>query len=293
MSATEPTRRTTGAVSADAGDAIDVTETAGFGGARLSATVVLMRDGDAGLEVWVQERVLSMANYPGITVFPGGGVDTRDFPGRSWDDGELWTGRSAISLARQLGLNKYKTHAVMFAAVRELFEETGIFLVVDDYGNLLDDATVFHEHRLRLESHALSLTDVLQHNDLRVCGDLLTPYARWVGQSERGTWFDTFSFLALNPEGQEPDGDTDEADDANWFTPRLLIDGWRAGLVRFAPSTWKQLIELAGFDAAADALAAAQGRVITPLDDDQSADPVMDEYYNHAPKDRIGRRHGL
>ncbi|MCP1387298.1 NUDIX domain-containing protein [Corynebacterium sp. TA-R-1] len=282
-------RATTGAVSADAGDAIDVTETRGLGGARLSATVILMRDAPDGPEVWMQERVLSMPNYPGITVFPGGGVDTRDFPGRSWDDGELWTGRSGVALARQLGLTKYKAHAVMFAAVRELFEETGIFLVVDHYGNLLDDASIYHEHRLALESHSLSLTDVLQHNDLVVSGDLLLPYGRWVGKSERGTWFDTFSFLAAHPEGQEPDGNTGEADDANWFPPGLLIEGWRHGLVRFAPSTWMQLVELAAHDTVADALKAARDRTITPIVGDPVDDERMEEYFHRAPKDRIGR----
>lgn len=287
----EAKRRRSGAVSTDAGDTIDVTETSGFGGARLSATVILMRDRAEGFEVWVQERVLSMPNYPGITVFPGGGVDTRDFPGRSWDDGELWTGRSAISLARQLGLTKYKAHAVMFAAVRELFEETGIFLAVDHYGNLLEDASIFHEHRNALEEHTISLTDVLQHNDLQVNGDLLTPYARWIGKSERGNWFDTFSFLAVNPEGQEPDGNTGEADDANWFPPQLLVDGWRAGLVRFAPSTWMHLLDLAKFESVAEVLAAKQNATITPIVDEQHVDHEgMKEFLHRAPKDRIGRR---
>lgn len=283
-------QRPTGAVSADKGDAIDPTETSGFGGSRLSATVILMRDGATDLEVWVQERVLSMPNYPGITVFPGGGVDTRDFPPRSWDDGELWTGRSVISLARQLGVTKYKAHAVMFAAVRELFEETGIFLAVDDNGNLLEDATIFHEHRLQLESHMLSLTDVLQHNGLKVSGDLLAPYARWVGQSERGNWFDTFSFLAANPSGQEPDANTGEADDANWFPPTLLIDGWRAGLVRFAPATWMHLVELSDYRTVADALAAADSATITPIVDVFAYDERISEFFDHAPRDRIGRR---
>lgn len=284
------TAGTTGAVSADAGDAIDVAETSGYLGARLSATVMLLRDGAGGLETWVQERVLSMPNFPGITVFPGGGVDIRDFPGRSWDDGELWEGRSAISIARQLGLNKYKTHAVIFAAVRELFEETGIFLAVDKQQKLLEDASEYHEHRLALESHLLSLTDVLERHGLKVCGDLLVPYGRWVGQSEIGTWFDTFSFLALNPQGQEPDGNTGEADDANWFRPSLLIDGWRAGLVRFTPSTWLHLVELCAFDAAEDAIAAARGKTILPVVGDPLEDERMAEYFHRAPSDRIGRR---
>ena len=71
-------------------DAIDASDTTGFHGGRLAATVLLLRDGADGLEVWVQERVHTMHNYPGHSVFPGGGVDPRDFPPRSWDSGELW-----------------------------------------------------------------------------------------------------------------------------------------------------------------------------------------------------------
>ena len=276
-------------MSADEGDAIDVTDTAGYGGARLSATVILLRDAADGPQVWMQERVLSMPNYPGVTVFPGGGVDTRDFPGRSWDDGELWQGRSAISLARQLGVTKYKAHAVVFAAVRELFEETGIFLAVDAGGGVLSDARVFHEQRLALETHELSLTDVLQDNRLAVCGDLLHPFARWVGMSEIGNWFDTFSFVAEHPVGQEPDGNTNEADDANWFPPSLLIEGWRAGLVRFAPATWLQLVELASHGTVAEVIEAARNRAIVPIVGDPVDDPRLEEYFFRAPADRIGR----
>lgn len=283
-------RRYAGAPSADLADSIDAAEMSGLSGARLSAVVVLLRNGDTGLEVWMQERVLSMPNYPGITVFPGGGVDSRDFPGRSWDDGELWTGRSAISLARQLGVTKYKAHALMFAAVRELFEETGTLLAVDVHGDLLADARPFHVHRLRLETHELSLTDVLNRTDLRVCGDLLKPAARWVGRSESGNWFDTFTFVAANPEGQEPDAQTGEADDANWFPPQLLLDGWRHGLVRFAPSTWAQLTHLAQYDSVQDVLDAARTADLTPVIGDPVDDERYREFFTFQPEDRIGRR---
>ena len=93
-------------------DAIDASDTTGFHGGRLAATVLLLRDGADGLEVWVQERVHTMHNYPGHSVFPGGGVDPRDFPPRSWDSGELWAGKSVISLARRMGVTKYKAHAL-------------------------------------------------------------------------------------------------------------------------------------------------------------------------------------
>ncbi|WJY97379.1 NUDIX hydrolase [Corynebacterium fournieri] len=285
--------RTQGVQTHDVADTIDVHERSGFHGARLSATVMLLRDGASGLEVWMQERVLSMPNYPGITVFPGGGVDSRDFPPRAWNDGELWLGRSAISLGRQLGVTKYKAYALLFAAVRELFEETGTLLAVDDDGVLLDDARPFHDRRLKLESHELSLTDVLRESNLNVCADLLKPQARWVGRSESGNWFDTFTFVAAQPGGQEPDGDTEEADDANWFPPQLLLDGWRHGLVRLAPSTWAQLKDVAKFSTTQEALAAVGTSFLSPV----VGDPVDDEryldFFSFTPVDRIGRRGGI
>lgn len=80
----------------------------GYGGGRLAATVLLIRDGQEGLEVWVQERVSSMRNYPGMTVFPGGGVDPRDYPPQAWDSGVLWAGPSVIATARRMGTTKNK-----------------------------------------------------------------------------------------------------------------------------------------------------------------------------------------
>ena len=64
-------------------DAINPEDMTGYQGARLAATVLLVRDSVQGLEVFAQERVSTMRNFPGITVFPGGGVDYRDFPARS------------------------------------------------------------------------------------------------------------------------------------------------------------------------------------------------------------------
>ena len=65
----------------------------GYDQARLSTTIILVRDSADGLQVWAQERVSTMRNYPGMTVFPGGGVDHRDFPSGTWDTSDLWTGQ--------------------------------------------------------------------------------------------------------------------------------------------------------------------------------------------------------
>lgn len=282
-----------GAFSSDAGDRIDPSDTSGYNGGRLAATVLLIRDGDEGLEVWVMERVLSMPNYPGMTVFPGGGVDKRDFPGRSWDSGELWTGPSVVSVARQLGTTKYKAHALVFAAVRELFEETGTLLAVHENGETVRDAARLHEERFALISHRKSLTEVLRENRLKVRSDIIRPWARWVGSSESGTWFDTHSFIARMPSGQTPDGDTSEADDANWFPPGLLIDGWRAGLVRLVLPTWAQINELSKFDSVTDAMAGSAKANLAPVVGEPSDDPRYHEFFADRPTDRIGPARGF
>lgn len=259
----------------------------GYGGSKLAATVLLIRDGVHGLEVWMQERVNTMPNYPGMTVFPGGGVDPRDYPPKSWDSGHLWTGPSVISVARTMGTTKDKAHALVFAAVRETFEETGTLLAVHEDGRAITDAVPYHTDRLGLESHRLSLTSVLEKNSLKVDSQLVRPFARWVGQADTGIWFDTFSFLALQPEGQHPDSDNTETDSAGWFPPSLLLEGWRHGLVRFVIPTWAQLKLLARYESTAEALADAHRADLEPHVGELRDDPRYEEFYSHAPIDRI------
>ncbi|GAA1472314.1 MULTISPECIES: NUDIX hydrolase [Corynebacterium] len=269
----------------DSLDAIDPGETTGFNGARLAATVLLLRDTAEGLRVWIQERVHTMRNYPGHVVFPGGGVDPRDFPPRSWDSGELWAGSSVVSMARRMGVTKYKAHALVFAAARELFEEAGTLLAIREDG-LVSDASRYHRERELLETHEISFTEFLEHNGMRVDADMLLPWSRWAGE-DNNHWFDTFFFIGVLPEGQEPDGDTGEADDAGWFDPQLVLDGWRAGLVRLAIPTWAQLKRLTSYATVKEVLDDASFSDLRPIIGDPRDDERYREYFTTFPVDRI------
>lgn len=269
----------------DSLDAIDPGETTGFNGARLAATVLLLRDTAEGLRVWIQERVHTMRNYPGHVVFPGGGVDPRDFPPRTWDSGELWAGRSVVSMARRMGVTKYKAHALVFAAARELFEEAGTLLAIRDDG-LISDASRYHRERELLETHEISFTEFLEHNGMRVDADMLLPWSRWAGE-DNNHWFDTFFFIGVLPEGQEPDGDTGEADDAGWFDPQLVLDGWRAGLVRLAIPTWAQLKRLTSYATVQEVMDDASFSDLRPIIGDPQDDERYREYFTTFPVDRI------
>ncbi len=263
-----------------------MTAPAGILGARLAAAVLLLRDGGSGLEVWAQQRVSTMRHFAGMTVFPGGGVDHRDYPGEADLMDELWTGPPVPELAERFAATPEQTHAVVFAAVRELFEETGTLLAVHADGAEVADASPYHADRLALTSHRLSLTRMLLDRNLRLRSDLLHPWARWVGGDNARHWFDASFFLAVAPAGQEPDGDTSEADGAHWFSPARLIDDWHRGAVHLAIPTWAQLQLLAGCADVDAALHLAAHSDLTPVIGDPSDDPRYREYFAAVPATR-------
>lgn len=89
---------------------------------RDAATVVLVRDGAAGMEVWLLRRVRTMAFAAGAYVFPGGKVDPADDGGdglpADWADAFCY-GDAAL-LRRVVG-----------AAIRETEEECGVVVTAD------------------------------------------------------------------------------------------------------------------------------------------------------------------
>ncbi|MGI8696573.1 MAG: NUDIX hydrolase, partial [Mycobacteriales bacterium] len=87
---------------------------------RHAATVLLLRDGPGGIEVFLLRRVLAMAFAGGMTAFPGGAVDARDA-----DTAVGGAGPPAASWTRRLGADAGLAHALVCAAVRETFEEAG------------------------------------------------------------------------------------------------------------------------------------------------------------------------
>ena len=90
---------------------------------RDAATVVLLRPGASGSEVYLLRRQTSMAFAGGMCVFPGGGVDPRDFDDELVDRG-LWAGPSPAEWASRLGCDEPQARALVCAAVRETFEES-------------------------------------------------------------------------------------------------------------------------------------------------------------------------
>src|SRR5579864_4262240 len=87
---------------------------------REAATLVLVRDGSAGTEVFMLRRSHRLEFTPGAYVFPGGAVDPTDTA-----LADYCTGRDDASASRLLGLESGGL-VYWVAAVRECFEECGV-----------------------------------------------------------------------------------------------------------------------------------------------------------------------
>jgi len=206
--------------------------------ARPAATVVLLRDGSAGLEALLTHRPTTMAFAPDVHVFPGGRVDPAD-------GAESLVGRSVISPAEAttaLGgdLEPRAALAAHVAAIRELFEEAGVLLA--DVGAVGADIAAARSALLRGE---VTLATLVEDLDLRLRTDRLVPLSRWVTPPILPRRFDARFFAAALPTGLEPTFEGDEVAAHAWLRPTDALEAMAGGrLAMWLPtSTTLQQLE--------------------------------------------------
>ena len=169
---------------------------------RDAATVILVRPRAAvgGVEVFLLRRTEALEFAPGACVFPGGSVDERDADPAIADAG--WVGPAPAEIGRLLGISAGRARALVCAAVRETFEESGVLLAGPAPAELVADGVVPVEDRQRLLNGWLSLGELLSRHGLALRADLLTPWARWITPEISPRRFDTWFFAAALPPGQ-------------------------------------------------------------------------------------------
>jgi len=201
---------------------------------RRASTVMLLRDGDAGPEVFMLRRVSGMEFAPSMMVFPGGGVDERD-----GESGLPWAGPAPAEWADRLGCSPADAQRYVAAAIREVFEECGVLLASPSASGPLArvDDPEWRDIRLALVDRRLSLADVLHDRGLVLRSDLIVAKAHWLTPVFEPRRYDTWFFAALMPPFQVADGETTEADHADWFVPSELLRAYAAGSALMLPPT--------------------------------------------------------
>jgi 8-oxo-dGTP pyrophosphatase MutT (NUDIX family) len=222
---------------------------------RAAASVVMLRDGAAGIEVFLLKRHGLSDVLGGAYVFPGGKVDAQD----AGLDMQAHLDASPAKLHAALGepdLGAIEAAAIYIAALREAFEETGVLYT---HGGSARDATL--ASKLLREGRAFD--EVLAAMSLRLSTTALQPWSRWitprVGAVVRKR-FDTRFFLARVPEGQSAIHDDHEATESVWLTPRAALEQYRDGVIELAPPQIMSLAHLARHTSVESALAQARLR---------------------------------
>lgn len=241
---------------------------------RDASTVVLVRDGADGIDVFLQRRVKQMAFAGGMTVFPGGGVDERDA------DADLaWIGPDAQWWADHFSTSPIGAQKLVCAAVRETFEECGVLLVTRTDGAPADIAALMPA-RGALESKEISFAQFLRENDLALRADLMRPLAHWITPKIEKRRYDTRFFLAELPQGQDADAETSEVEEAQWYSASAALADWSAGKHFLLPPTWSQLRDLAAYGTVAELFAA--NRDIKPIEPGTPNDDFEGLRFTHA-----------
>jgi 8-oxo-dGTP pyrophosphatase MutT (NUDIX family) len=227
---------------------------------RNAATVVLMRAGSAGPEVYLLRRQRVMAFAGGMAVFPGGGVDPRDF-----DSSVAWAGPTSTDWAGRLGVEEELARAIVCAAVRETFEESGVLLAGDSADTVVADTTGadWEADRVALESRELSMTDFLTRRGLVLRTDLLGAWSGWLTPTFEPRRYRTWFFVAVLPEGQVTRDVSTESTEVLWLSASEALDQAESGELMMLPPTYLTCLEVLQHPDPGAVLAAAGERDVS------------------------------
>jgi 8-oxo-dGTP pyrophosphatase MutT (NUDIX family) len=230
---------------------------------RHAATVVLLRDRPDGPEVYLLRRTASMAFAAGFFVFPGGSVDVRD---EGFAD-DSWVGPPPAEWARSLTCDEPRARALVCAAVRETFEESGVMLAGSSAGSVVADTSGddWEADRLALLDRSLSLAEMLQRRGLVLRADLLRTWSHWITPEVEPKRFNTRFFVAAMPDGQVTRDVGGEADRVTWLRAADALAANARGELSMLPPTLAALTDLAPWATVAEVMAAAEERSIAPV----------------------------
>jgi 8-oxo-dGTP pyrophosphatase MutT (NUDIX family) len=213
-----------------------------------AATLVLVRDGASGVEVFCVERSKESRFMGGAIVFPGGKLDPRDTD-PIWND-------LATTPAARAGFANDEAHlrALAIAACRESLEEAAILPVRGTVG----DADLL-ALRTRAKDDPDALRAFLASRSLVLDLAALHALGRWITPEAESRRFDARFFVCVAPKGQSGAHDQYETTQSFWATPAEIFRRYEAGEVQLAPPTHR-IIALLGEQPNAEAVLALADR---------------------------------
>jgi glyoxylase-like metal-dependent hydrolase (beta-lactamase superfamily II)/8-oxo-dGTP pyrophosphatase MutT (NUDIX family) len=215
---------------------------------RPAATLIPVRDGAHGIEVFMLRRSESANFAPSAYVFPGGRVDAAD---RGADAAALCAEMDDVAASRELDIAEGGL-AFRIGAIRECFEEAGLLfargahagdelLAIDTPAAIAE----FIDLRRRLNAGELAFTDLCHERGLQLACDRVVYFAHWITPMGLPRRFDTRFFIAVAPPAQTPLHDGNETVEHVWIAPGEAMARHQRGEFTLMFATGKTL-ELIG-----------------------------------------------
>lgn len=242
-----------------------------------AASVLLLREADTRLEVFVVERRKAGA-FAGVLAFPGGKVDPADrvLPPARFAGIEVPQETARWGLDPDEPSDRARVLGWYVAAVRELFEEVGVLLASRPTSSgrravTADDLAEapFAEARSRLvrRGEPWDWTGFLQEQELELELGALRPWSRWVTPHGEPRRFDTVFLTAVLPSSQARAVVHDDVEvvASRWCTPAQILAERDAGESVVIYPTRRQLLGLPAAATGLDVVLAARDlRAVQP-----------------------------
>ena len=195
---------------------------------RNASTVVLLRPDDRGsFEILLTRRPVEMRFLGGFYVFPGGTVHRDDYAPKTLERCRALSGNDARKI---LGSNHEPDEALghWVAVVRELFEEVGVLLCVNESGEDVDLAAEETKQRMELKRQAivkqqLDFGAFLQAENLYCDLSRAVYFDHWVTPEIYSMRFDTRFYVAVLPSSQIPLSRSEEVTHSLWIKPAVAL----------------------------------------------------------------------
>ena len=199
---------------------------------RDASVVVLVRMGPRGMETFWLRRERSVSFAAGFYAFPGGRVDAAD--------AELPVEGAAAP-----------DSALVAAAARELFEETGVLAA----RGRTPEPQALNDARTALLEGKETFAGVLQRLGLHVDALDFEPAGRWVTPPFMPVRFDARFFLVEVPPGTRAEVWPGEAAEGSWVRPADALTLWHEGRALLHPPNRHALNVLSRVRRTVDAVA--------------------------------------
>jgi 8-oxo-dGTP pyrophosphatase MutT (NUDIX family) len=236
--------------------------------------VLLLREDGGEIQVLMTRRHAELKFMGGMWVFPGGALSEADASAAAL--AHIPAGNRSASCERLENprgerLTLQECQALIVAACRETFEETGVLLAQRLDGTPCDRAVVerLQAERQAVATNAQSFAAMLEREQLRLDIGRLIYWAHWITPSAIPRRFDTRFYAIAAPPSQVATPDLTEASDLLWMSPATLLERARSGAMPIARPTLFNLEDLQASirrHSSLDALFAAEAaRSVLPI----------------------------